>query len=133
MGSYGFSHDRRTIVRCPRKTLSSTLPTPISPNANFKFLIAIIFGLTLWILQLPSRLLSQIDPQWHNLCWGDHDSCLLGETVWDLGKRLPDSQFPGLLIKALFCYTQHLDVLQTIGYVAFMGIIGGRYWKSLNS
>jgi high-affinity iron transporter len=99
-------------------------------------LLLIVAGLVVTALRKAEAsigLLSQIDPQWQNLCWGSQDSCLLGGTVWDLSDRLPDNRFPGLLIKALFGYTQHLYSLQAIGYVVFMGIVGGRYWKSLNS
>jgi high-affinity iron transporter len=78
-------------------------------------------------------LLAQIDPQWQRFCWGDHASCLLGPTVWDLSNSLPDSRFPGLVIKALFGYTQHLYSLQAIGYLVFLAGIGGRYWRSLKS
>jgi high-affinity iron transporter len=76
-------------------------------------------------------LLNQIDPQWHQFCWGENASCLLGPMVWDLGDRLPDQQFPGLVLKALFGYTQTLYLLQAIGYGGFLAIVGTRYWKSL--
>jgi high-affinity iron transporter len=99
-------------------------------------LLLIVAGLVVTALRKAETsigLLSQIDPQWQQLCWGNQDSCLLGSTMWDLADRLPDSRFPGLLIKALFGYTQHLYIVQAIGYVAFISIVGGRYWKSLNS
>ncbi len=99
-------------------------------------LLLIVGGLVVTALrkaEVSLGLLSQINPQWHQLCWGNQDSCLLGGTVWDLSDRLPDSRFPGLLIKALFGYTQHLYILQAIGYVTFISVVGGRYWKSLNS
>jgi high-affinity iron transporter len=51
--------------------------------------------------------------------------------VWDLSDRLPDKQFPGLVLKALFGYTQNLYLLQAIGYIGFVAIVGTRYWKSL--
>jgi high-affinity iron transporter len=99
-------------------------------------LLLIVAGLVVTALRKAETslgLLSQINPAWHQLCWGENASCLLGGEVWDLSDRLPDSQFPGLLMKALFGYTQHLYWLQAIGYVVFLSVIGSRYWKSLNS
>jgi high-affinity iron transporter len=78
-------------------------------------------------------LLLQIDPQWHRFCWGGQDSCVLGPTVWDLSQGFPDHRFPGLLLKALFGYTQHLYAVQAIAYLGLIAIVGGRYWKSLRS
>jgi high-affinity iron transporter len=51
--------------------------------------------------------------------------------VWDLSSILPDQTFPGILLKAFLGYTQNLYLLQAILYVAFLGIMGGYYWKSL--
>jgi high-affinity iron transporter len=99
-------------------------------------LLLIVAGLVVTALRKAEAslgLLSQINPVWQQLCWGENASCLLGGEIWDLSDRLPDSQFPGLLMKALFGYTQHLYWLQAIAYVAFLSIIGGRYWRSLNN
>jgi high-affinity iron transporter len=99
-------------------------------------LLLIVAGLVVTALrkaEVSLGLLAQIDPQWQRFCWGETASCLLGGTVWDLSDRLPDSKFPGLVIKALFGYTQHLYLLQAIAYLTFLSLIGGRYWKSLNS
>jgi high-affinity iron transporter len=98
-------------------------------------LLLIVAGLVVTALRKAEAavgLLGQIDPQWQRLCWGE-SSCLLGPTVWDLSDRLPDGKFPGLLIKALFGYTQHLYSLQAIGYGFFLAAVGGRYWKSLKN
>ncbi len=59
-------------------------------------------------------------------------SCILGPTVWNLSKILPDDRFPGLVFSTLFGYTQKLFVVQAIAYVAFLGTIGTLYFKSLN-
>jgi high-affinity iron transporter len=99
-------------------------------------LLLIVAGLVVTALRKAEAavgLLGQIDPQWYRVCWGDNGSCLLGPTVWDLSNRLPDGKFPGLLIKALFGYTQHLYILQAIGYGLFLAAVGGRYWRSLKS
>jgi high-affinity iron transporter len=99
-------------------------------------LLLIVSGLVLTAFrkaEMTVGLLSQIDVQWHHLCWGENASCLLGGTVWDLHNRLPDTQFPGLLVKALFGYTEHLYWVQAIAYLAFLSAIGGRYYQSLKS
>ncbi len=97
-------------------------------------LLLIVAGLVVTAFrkaEMSVGLLNQIDPQWHRFCWGENGSCLLGPMVWDLSDRLPDKQFPGLVLKALFGYTQNLYLLQAIGYVGFVSIVGTRYWKSL--
>ncbi len=99
-------------------------------------LLLIVSGLVITAFrkaEIAIGLISKIEPQWHRLCWGKNASCLLGGTVWDLHDRLPDAKFPGLLIKALFGYTEHLYWVQAIAYVIFLGAIGGRYYQSLKS
>jgi high-affinity iron transporter len=61
-----------------------------------------------------------------------HPSCILGPAVWDLSKILPDDRFPGLLLSALFGYTQRLYQVQAIAYVLFLLTIGGIYFQSLS-
>jgi high-affinity iron transporter len=99
-------------------------------------LLLIVSGLVITVFrkaEISMGMLSQIDAQWHHLCWGEHVSCLLGETVWDLHDRLPDTKFPGLIIKALFGYTEHLYWVQAIAYLVFLSTVGGRYYQSLKS
>jgi high-affinity iron transporter len=99
-------------------------------------LLLIVSGLVLTAFrkaEMTVGLLSQIDLQWQRLCWGENASCLLGGTVWDLHNSLPDTQFPGLLVKALFGYTEHLYWVQAIAYLVFLSAIGGRYYQSLKS
>jgi high-affinity iron transporter len=52
--------------------------------------------------------------------------------VWDTSKVLPDDQFPGILLSALFGYTQKLYLLQGLGYGVFLITIGGIYFQSLS-
>ncbi len=59
-------------------------------------------------------------------------SCVLGSGVWDLSKVLPEDQFPGLLLSALFGYTQRLYQVQAIAYVLFLVTIGTVYFQSLS-
>lgn len=76
--------------------------------------------------------LVQVAPQSANLCPGTHGACLLGPQVWDASQVLPDKQFPGIVLKALFGYTQRLYLVQAIAYLLFLGSIGTLYFRSLN-
>lgn len=58
-------------------------------------------------------------------------SCILGPQVWNLSGVLPDDQFPGLLLSALFGYTQRLYQVQAIAYGLFLGVVGSLYFYSL--
>ncbi|WP_414588036.1 FTR1 family iron permease [Scytonema sp. PCC 10023] len=58
-------------------------------------------------------------------------SCILGPMVWDTSKILPDEQFPGVVLKALFGYRQYLYVVQAVGYVVFLVTVGGLYFRSI--
>lgn len=59
-------------------------------------------------------------------------SCVLGANVWDLSKVLPEDKFPGLLLSALFGYTQRLYQVQAIAYFLFLFTIGSIYFQSLS-
>lgn len=58
-------------------------------------------------------------------------SCILGPMVWNTDKILPDQQFPGVVLKALFGYREHLYVVQAVGYVVFLVTVGGLYFRSI--
>ncbi|MDH6060530.1 FTR1 family iron permease [Chrysosporum bergii ANA360D] len=58
-------------------------------------------------------------------------SCILGPMVWNTENILPDKQFPGIILKSLFGYREHLYLLQAIGYLVFLTTIGGLYFRSL--
>lgn len=58
-------------------------------------------------------------------------SCILGPQVWNFSRVLPDDQFPGLLLSALFGYTQRLYQVQAISYLVFLGGVGSLYFCSL--
>ncbi|MEA5580980.1 FTR1 family protein [Nodularia harveyana UHCC-0300] len=60
-------------------------------------------------------------------------SCILGPMVWNTEKILPDGQFPGIILKSLFGYREHLYVLQAIGYTLFLATVGGLYFRSLGT
>ncbi|WP_448381064.1 FTR1 family iron permease [Gloeomargarita sp.] len=57
----------------------------------------------------------------------------LGVLVWDTSAWLPDGQGPGLLLKVLLGYRDHLYLLQALAYGGFLGIVGTLYYRSLRS
>ncbi|MBD2489705.1 FTR1 family protein [Aulosira sp. FACHB-615] len=59
-------------------------------------------------------------------------SCILGPIVWNTSSILPDDQFPGIILKSLFGYREHLYIVQAVGYVLFLLTVGGLYFRSLN-
>lgn len=58
-------------------------------------------------------------------------SCILGPMVWNTAKILPDEQFPGIILKSLFGYTDKLYVVQAVGYLFFLVSVGGLYFRSI--
>lgn len=58
-------------------------------------------------------------------------SCLLGGLVWDVHEILPDRQFPGILLKAMFGFRDRLFLGQAIAYFAFLLSAGSLYFRSL--
>ena len=58
-------------------------------------------------------------------------SCILGASVWDLSKALPEDRFPGILLSALFGYAERLYLVQAIAYCLFLFTIGSIYFQSL--
>lgn len=67
-----------------------------------------------------------------SLCFST-ESCVLGPLAWDISTVLPDSQFPGVILKALLGYRDHLYWLQVIGYSLFLTIVGTLYLRSLGA
>jgi high-affinity iron transporter len=59
-------------------------------------------------------------------------SCNLGGLVWNTSEVLPEDQFPGLVLSALFGYTDKLYLVPAVAYVVFLLSIGGMYFRSLN-
>jgi len=76
--------------------------------------------------------LAHINTTWASYCAHPDRVCFLGPQVWDASGVLPDRQFPGILLKAFFGYTQNLYLLQAIGYISFLLVIGRLYWQSLS-
>ncbi|MFB2881454.1 FTR1 family iron permease [Floridanema aerugineum] len=104
-------------------------------------LLLIVAGLVisaLGDLNEGMRTLSQMNRQSEGFCFyyerfAKNPSCILGPMVWDLSKILPQQQFPGLILRTLFGYTDKLYQVQAIAYVLFLFSIGGLYFRSLNS
>ncbi len=98
------------------------------------FLLLIVGGLvlsSLYHLDQSILLFSQISNA--NWCNVNSESCLLGMKVWDGSTLLPDQQFPGIILKALFGYRQTLYLGQIIAYFAFLTIVGTLYFQSLTN
>lgn len=51
--------------------------------------------------------------------------------VWNTANILPEEKFPGIVIKALFGYREHLYVVQAVGYIVFLVTVGGLYFRSI--
>lgn len=97
-------------------------------------LLLIVSGLVISMLRHVDATivaLIQVNPEYANLCSTVQPSCVLGPLVWDASQVLPDKQFPGILLKALFGYTQKLYLVQAIAYLGFLGTVGGVYLSSI--
>jgi len=58
-------------------------------------------------------------------------SCLLGGLVWNVHYILPDTQFPAILLKAMFGFRDRLFLGQAIAYFTFLASAGFLYFRSL--
>jgi high-affinity iron transporter len=75
--------------------------------------------------------ISTFDARSADLCFSQ-TSCILGPLVWNGSTILPDCQFPGILLKTLLGYRDHLYLLQILAYVGFLATVGSSYFRSLN-
>ncbi|HIK44969.1 MAG TPA: FTR1 family protein [Leptolyngbyaceae cyanobacterium M65_K2018_010] len=97
-------------------------------------LLLIVGGLVISVLKNLDTALAALGPlegPGANLCWAQQ-SCLLGPLVWDASGVLPDRQFPGILLKTLLGYRDHLYLVQLLAYLGFLATVGGSYFRSLN-
>ncbi|MEG4341670.1 FTR1 family protein [Microcoleus sp. A003_D6] len=109
----------------------------------FKFmgilLLLIVAGLAVSALKHFDRaaaILSQMDSKYAAICvyfdrTAQLHSCILGPLVWNAEAVLPDRQFPGVLLKALFGYRDRLYFIQAIGYAIFSVTVGSLYFQKL--
>ncbi|MEM7759219.1 MAG: FTR1 family protein [Cyanobacteria bacterium P01_A01_bin.40] len=96
------------------------------------FLLLIVGGLVMGALKhfdAALTLLNQITL--NQLCLFNNGSCILGTQVWDGSNLLPDKEFPGIILKALFGYRQTLYLGQIIAYFSFLLAVGIAYFQSL--
>ncbi len=109
----------------------------------FKFmgilLLLIVAGLAVSALKhfdSSAAILSQMDSNYAGICiyfdrTSQLHSCILGPMVWDAAGILPDRQFPGILLKALFGYREQLYLIQAAAYAIFLATIGRLYFQKL--
>ena len=100
------------------------------------FIVAGLVVSTLGLFDTVFNTLSQANRESAGLCFyyerfAKVHSCILGPMVWNTSQVLPKEQFPGLLLSSLFGYTDKLYVVQAIGYLIFLGTVGGMYFQSL--
>lgn len=82
-------------------------------------------------LDMVLATISQLNMTSSDLCFA-RDSCILGPQIWDASGILPDKQFPGILLKTLLGYRDHIYLVQLLAYVGFLSSVGTRYFRSLN-
>ena len=100
------------------------------------FIVAGLVVSTLGLFDSAMNILSQANRESAALCFYYErftkiHSCILGPMVWNTSKLLPEDKFPGLLLSALFGYTDKLYVVQAIAYFVFLITVGGIYFQSL--
>jgi len=110
----------------------------------FKFmgilLLLIVAGLAVSALKhfdAAAAILSQMDSKYAAICvfydrLAPVHSCILGPMVWNAAGVLPDRQFPGVILKALFGYRERIYLLQAVGYTIFLAAIGSLYFQKLS-
>jgi high-affinity iron transporter len=102
-------------------------------------LLLIVAGLAVSALKhfdASAAILSQIDRQYAAICvfydrTAPVHSCILGPMLWNAAGVLPDRQFPGVILKALFGYRDRIYLLQAVGYTIFLLTVGGLYFQKL--
>lgn len=101
------------------------------------FLLLIVAGLVISAIgHLDKAVAAYAELSQTSLCFPtdatpDLSSCLLGGLVWDVHGILPDKEFPGILLKALFGFRDRLFLGQAIGYFTFLAAAGFLYFQSL--
>ncbi|MBW4442842.1 MAG: FTR1 family protein [Plectolyngbya sp. WJT66-NPBG17] len=99
------------------------------------FLLLIVSGLVIGVLAHFDKslaILSQLNPEFANLCISEPNSCFLGGLIWDASNLLPQKQFPGVILHTLFGYVDRLYWVEAIAYLIFLTTVGSLYLQSLN-
>ena len=97
------------------------------------FLLLIIGGLVVSFcrnLDAALAAMSALNPANGDLCISQA-SCLLGPLLWDTSGVLSDRRFPGILLKTLLGYRDHIYAGQLLAYLLFLVTVGGNYFRSL--
>lgn len=105
-------------------------------------LLLLVSGLVVTALghfDTAATTMAQLDRKSQSICFfyerfakPQYRDCILGPMVWNFSKVLPDNQFPGILLNALFGYRDRLYIVQAFSYVAFLITIGGIYFQTLS-
>jgi high-affinity iron transporter len=103
-------------------------------------LLLIVSGLVITALghfDTAFNTLARMDRKSEALCFyyerfAQNPSCILGPMVWNATNVLPDDRFPGILLSALFGYTQKLYIVQALAYGLFLITAGAFYFQSLS-
>ncbi|MDB9512666.1 FTR1 family iron permease [Kamptonema animale CS-326] len=103
------------------------------------FLLLIVAGLVVSMvghLDKAVNAYAEIEHNSQTLCFysdrmAQTHSCILGPMVWNATNILPDTQFPGILLKTLFGYKDKLYLVQAVSYVLFLLGVGGFYLQNL--
>ena len=104
------------------------------------FLLLIISGLVITSLgrfDTAIATLAASDRQSAGMCFFYEKftkvhSCNMGNLVWNATKVMPEDQFPGLLLNALFGYTDKLYAIPAVAYLIFLASVSSLYFRSLN-
>lgn len=75
-----------------------------------------------WCVHLSTQFSTHLSTQ---------SSCILGTQVWDTHTVLSDQQFPGVILKMLLGYRDHLYLVQLFSYVTFLVIALRLYLRSI--
>jgi high-affinity iron transporter len=97
-------------------------------------LLLIVAGLVVSVchnFDVALSAISQLSTPPLDLCIGSQ-SCILGPLMWDASAFLSDRQMPGVLLKVLLGYRDHFYLGQLLAYSLFLGVVGSRYFSSLN-
>ncbi|MGB7415751.1 MAG: FTR1 family protein [Thermosynechococcaceae cyanobacterium] len=97
-------------------------------------LLLIVAGLVLSAFKnfdAAAYAFSQLHPD-AQLCFST-ESCILGGLAWDTSAILPEQRFPGIVLKALLGYRDHLYWGQILSYSLFLTLVGTQYFRSLGA
>ncbi|AFY53792.1 high-affinity Fe2+/Pb2+ permease [Rivularia sp. PCC 7116] len=103
------------------------------------FLVLIVAGLVVGGLRKFDQAFAALaltNSTWENICFYNQSmqeihSCVLGPMVWNASNILPDKKFPGVILKVLFGYREHLYLVQAVAYLSFLLSVGGLYLRSI--